>query len=76
MACSLLTIALWLMASTVMSAPATSETTASPQQLYKAYLASLVGGELSSTRAPGKKVPFVDKSSFEEALKAGMLIEY
>ena len=59
-----------LMACTVMTVFASSDTTASPEQLYKSYLASL-GGELGSTQSPGKKMP-VSRSTFEESLKAGI----
>ena len=66
-------ILLFLVAIPANTAPFAS--TASPQQLYQAYLDSLFGTqELRTTRAPHKKVPHFEEGSFEAALKAGMFL--
>ena len=66
-------ILLFLMVIPVNTAPFAS--TASPQQLYQAYLDSLSGTqELGTTRAPHKKLPHFEEGSFEAALKAGMFL--
>ena len=59
-----------ILACTVTAAPSEGE---SEYQLYKAYFLNLSKGEPGPGPPilSGKKVPFVDKTSFEEALKAG-----
>ena len=64
-------VLLFLVAMSANAAPLAS--TASPQQLYQAYLDSLSGPqELGTTRAPYRKVPQYQEGSFEAALQAGM----
>ena len=64
-----LTILFCLVACTVMTVFAQSDKTATPEQLYKNYLANLGGGP-GFNQGSGKTP--VTRTTFEEALKAGI----